>query len=757
MIREAMGAIPYVNKRWDEEYVLWDVEDDPNDVSKIQIPQEVADQDISTWTEAFYKNAALPMLATEAKNMRQKAIGQTINFYGLSQDEASKICKSFVAYKPGYEGYIISIAPYISVGSRHGLGHVIREAEYGFYLGTLSRLPMTPAKVVGSANQRVIKWNRTFENELGLTPDDLKLSIMAVEDATADNSESIMSASEEEEKELAQIPSLDPKSKEYISFFQEWEKDPTQTWLNFKGMQIKFNPKGYDKFLRKFAAPWYDKALLKAVPAKNKKNKKGLEAPKRGYEGAMDRAEIKQEVARSKGQEFTKEQFNALVLEEKEALRREALTNANLMRKIYLNTKGWMKEDLTSNDPAVRAMVENVQVPYKYDIEAQKNDEEIEGIPPKLRGATYKKEYVRYLQSTLPNPSYKCFQGPFGAQEATSVRQSIKQKEANIKLLNEVWSLKNDPYLNEPRSYEDIAAIMNKTVSRKMKGKYAYTPQKIEEILNKIEANPKILQIGDTEEEPEVQELSETQESAPESEKAISTSVNYHDTLNQAINAARVTFSTAVNLDPHHGYNVSPASQRAIEVFNTPYEYTKEQLKTARIRLLVLKIKGGLNVPTYVKHVSDADMVFAVEGKIKQGIPDEEIVAQLMNGNVPDTTVKAKEEIPPKTKDEEPALDITPGGEKVPVPEEVTPPPVPVAADLTPEEEALLTPEEKEKRRQKGNKENPYDRDASNKNRIIIVATLKSLIKIAEDLDSEGKDDAAEEVHNLIRKYQGRI
>ena len=46
---------------------------------------------------------------------------------------------------------------------------------------------------------------------------------------------------------------------------------------------------------------------------------------------------------------------------------------------------------------------------------------------------------------------------------------------------------------------------------------------------------------------------------------------------------------------------------------------------------------------------------------------------------------------------------------------------------------------------------------ASSHTRKIIVATLKSLIKIADEMDNEGKDDAAEEIHKVIRKYQERI
>ena len=35
--------------------------------------------------------------------------------------------------------------------------------------------------------------------------------------------------------------------------------------------------------------------------------------------------------------------------------------------------------------------------------------------------------------------------------------------------------------------------------------------------------------------------------------------------------------------------------------------------------------------------------------------------------------------------------------------------------------------------------------------------TLGRLIRIAEELDNEGKDDASEEIHKIIRKYQKRI
>jgi hypothetical protein len=39
----------------------------------------------------------------------------------------------------------------------------------------------------------------------------------------------------------------------------------------------------------------------------------------------------------------------------------------------------------------------------------------------------------------------------------------------------------------------------------------------------------------------------------------------------------------------------------------------------------------------------------------------------------------------------------------------------------------------------------------------VIGNTIDGLIKVASDLDKDGKHDAAEEVHNVIRKYQGRI
>lgn len=39
----------------------------------------------------------------------------------------------------------------------------------------------------------------------------------------------------------------------------------------------------------------------------------------------------------------------------------------------------------------------------------------------------------------------------------------------------------------------------------------------------------------------------------------------------------------------------------------------------------------------------------------------------------------------------------------------------------------------------------------------IVTYTLKNLIKIASELDNEGKEEAAEEVHKIIRKYQERL
>jgi hypothetical protein len=39
----------------------------------------------------------------------------------------------------------------------------------------------------------------------------------------------------------------------------------------------------------------------------------------------------------------------------------------------------------------------------------------------------------------------------------------------------------------------------------------------------------------------------------------------------------------------------------------------------------------------------------------------------------------------------------------------------------------------------------------------LLSNTVKNLIKVARELDDEGKGEAAEEVHKVIRKYQKRI
>ena len=39
----------------------------------------------------------------------------------------------------------------------------------------------------------------------------------------------------------------------------------------------------------------------------------------------------------------------------------------------------------------------------------------------------------------------------------------------------------------------------------------------------------------------------------------------------------------------------------------------------------------------------------------------------------------------------------------------------------------------------------------------VVGNTLLSLIKVARELDAKGKHSAAEQVHNVIRKYQDRI
>jgi len=759
LVKEAMGAPRLVNKKWDEQYVLWNVEDDINDLSKIKIPQEVSENNFPTWTAAFYDNAALPMLATEAKNDRQIAINETADYYGLPQTEAAKICKTFVAYKPSHEGYIISIAPYISAGYRPR--HVIEGAVYGFYLGTLSRLPMSPVKIQGSANNKVKKWNKVFENKLGLTPEDLKLSIRSIPDMTAPKAK-------RSGDEIAQIPSLDPKSQEYESYFQDWD-DPTKVRLSFKNMQIRFNPKGFDKLLKTYVNPWYEKALLRSYFPKGSA---------KFYSGAQDRAEVKAVVlSKNKGRELSKEELDALVWQEKEAFKKDLLKNDGLMELVYKSTQGYLTKDANSLDPAAKAVAQQVKIPKGYDLETQKAEEAAAGVPEGMRGIEYKEQYVQYKENgAMPDPSDKCFVATFGAQEATGVRASTKQKEGNIKLLNEVWNLRNDPQFNRERTPADIAAIMNKKLSRVMRGKY--TEEVVRDILNKIKANPTILEAGDQGDELEAQELSDAEPAAEGGSVggvAIPQDVHRTNTLSQAINEARKRFSTAQegSIDPHYGLNRGKPSQRAMEIFNTPYDYTGDQLKTCRIKALIVKFNAG-EKPEALARKGDAQLVFKVKEMIDQGMTEDQIVSDLMNGKVPDTAVQLKkikekegplepEVLPPegRQKVEETEgvdgaiIDVTPGGEKVEVEDQRALPAPPLAMDIpVPAGEENLPLEERERRRRLREDQN---RNASVGNKLIILATLKSLITIAEDLDNEGKDDAAEEVHNLIRKYQGRI
>jgi hypothetical protein len=84
-----------------------------------------------------------------------------------------------------------------------------------------------------------------------------------------------------------------------------------------------------------------------------------------------------------------------------------------------------------------------------------------------------------------------------------------------------------------------------------------------------------------------------------------------------------------------------------------------------------------------------------------------------------------------------------------PVPAIQPPQAVPQKQPVAEENQQPITPQNNtnEKKRKK-TKENVNN---------LVANTLKSLIKIAKELDDKGKYDAAEEVHRVIRKYQEGI
>ena len=75
----------------------------------------------------------------------------------------------------------------------------------------------------------------------------------------------------------------------------------------------------------------------------------------------------------------------------------------------------------------------------------------------------------------------------------------------------------------------------------------------------------------------------------------------------------------------------------------------------------------------------------------------------------------------------------------------------PLSTDLTPSvPETVETPEEKKKKEEETS---PFDMLSEED---LLASTISKLIKIAAEMDFDGKDKEAEEIHKVIRKYQGR-
>lgn len=778
-VKQAMGAQALRHKKWDEEYVLWNVDDDIDDIEKVKIPQQVSEQHFDTWRQEFYNNAALPLLTTEAKNDKLSIVNEVMDFYGLPRNDANQICKVFVAYKPSDEGYIVSIAPYLSRGFWHGAEHVVGEAGYGFYLGTHARLPMTPTRVLSATNRRVNIFNKTFENKLNITPDDLKLSIRAVNDLTKEKD--LDKKRKAIGDEIAQIPSLDPNNPNYESFFQDWIEDPTKVMLAFKSIQIGLNPRGIDKYLRGYVNPWYEKALMSPFKGKNKIIDPNVYA--KDYYGAQQRAEIIRAKALKENKVYSEEEYNALLQQQKEELRQEALQNEELMRKIYLSTNKWLREDSESQNPDI-ANKAKINIPYAYSILDQRKDEIRMGVPQNLLGKEYNPNYVKYSIGQLPN--YSDFFNTYGGQEATGVSHSIKQKEGSIALYNEIEKLKINPVSKKERSPQEIANLLNRgKVSRSLSG--VFTDEIVSDIMNKIKVNPTVLTTGGAEYQAEEAGDSGSQEEIKSS---------YHMTLESALHEARRTFSTSKS-DPVTGASISSPSQRAIDIFSSTCTYKSSQLKTARIKAVIAKLKNGVQSSAFRKDF-DFEMVSAISERVKENISDDDIVLEFMNGKVVDTSVQPKKEaktieeakeieqealdpnvLPVAEQEKEPTGLDFPIDEKTdektddfPIYDKTEDLPMEVQDKLEKEKKIppiqkiplvkklpkdVNVPEPKEELKPEETRKREKEKISSNNDRKIIIATLKSLIDIAEDLDNDGKDQAAEEVHNLIRKYQGRI
>lgn len=75
--------------------------------------------------------------------------------------------------------------------------------------------------------------------------------------------------------------------------------------------------------------------------------------------------------------------------------------------------------------------------------------------------------------------------------------------------------------------------------------------------------------------------------------------------------------------------------------------------------------------------------------------------------------------------------------------------------DLLPSEKA--TQEEKEEVKPKPKSKPVPQRDMAKELEYLMGSTIKNLIKVAEELDLENKDDEAEEVHKVIRKYVEKL
>lgn len=163
---------------------------------------------------------------------------------------------------------------------------------------------------------------------------------------------------------------------------------------------------------------------------------------------------------------------------------------------------------------------------------------------------------------------------------------------------------------------------------------------------------------------------------------------------------------------------------------------TEEEAKKA-LKAEIAKEIGNINMPTTgMEPDANLDITEKKESQqsevVVEATPDDAAAEAQPQEATPqefdfDVNEVPQEKIPQGTPPPTSPTTPTPGAGAEPVPE---PEPEPEAQQKTPKKLDLKS---------------------------LLGNTVESLIVMARDLDSQGKEDAAEEIHKIIRKYQGRI